>query len=280
MNYTRKNFIKVAGLSLATGILSSPAASLQAAVVQAKDLPLPLGLASYTLHKFTLDDTIQMTQRMGLTHLALKDVHLPLDSSPDQINAAVAKVKAAGLTLYGAGVIYMKSEAEVKRAFDYARTAGMETIIGVPNYELLPLADKLVKEYNITLAIHNHGPGDKVYPSPDTVYERIKGFDKRIGLCIDIGHTQRIGQDPSAMAAKYADRLYDVHLKDVTGSTDKDKALEIGRGVIDIPKFLKTLVKIKYRGVVALEYEKDNTDPLPGASESIGYTRGIMRMMV
>jgi inosose dehydratase len=281
MALTRKKFMKAAGLGLAVGMLPGSTSTLlaQTSPTKSQSASFPLGLASYTLHKFSLDDTLKICKRLGLTHIALKDFHLPLTSTPEQIQEAVAKVKAAGLTLYGAGVIYMKSEEEVKRAFNYAKQAGIKTIIGVPNHELLPLVDKLVKEHNIKLAIHNHGPGDKIYPSPDTVYERIKNFDKRIGLCIDIGHTQRIGQDPSKMALKYADRLYDIHMKDVTGNTEKDTPLEIGRGVIDIPQFLKTLTKIKYQGVLAMEYEKDMTDPVPGLAESIGYTRGVLRMI-
>lgn len=279
MSLSRKDFMKVAGLGLAAGLLPATTAHSFAQSTPAKNLPIPLGLASYTMHKFSLDDTLKYSKRIGLTHIALKDVHLPLTSTPEQISEAVAKVKAAGLTLYGVGVIYMKSEEEVKRAFNYAKQMGISTIIGVPNHELLPLVDKLVKEHNIKLAIHNHGPGDKIYPSPDTVYERIKNFDNRIGLCIDIGHTVRIGQDPAKMAEKYAARLYDVHIKDVTGTTGKDTPLEIGRGVIDIPQFLRTLVKIKYKGVLAMEYEKDANDPVPGLAESVGYTRGVFRML-
>lgn len=279
MFLSRKDFMKMAGVGLAAGLMPGSAYHALAQSTPVKNLPIPLGLASYTLHKFSLDEAIKITKRIGLTHLALKEMHLPLTSTPEQISAAVTKVKEAGLTLYGAGVIYMKSEEEVKRAFNYAKLMGIQTIIGVPNYELLPLVDKLVKEHNIKLAIHNHGPGDKVYPSPETVYERIKNYDKRIGLCIDIGHTQRIGQDPSKMAQKYADRLYDVHIKDVTGNTAKDTPLEIGRGVIDIPQFLRTLVKIKYQGVLALEYEKDANDPVPGLAESVGYIKGIFRML-
>jgi sugar phosphate isomerase/epimerase len=81
------------------------------------------------------------------------------------------------------------------------------------------------------------------------------------------------------MASKYASRLYDIHIKDVTGSTGKDTPLEIGRGVIDIPGFLKTLVKTKYKHVVSLEYEKDGDDPVPGAAESVGYIRGILKVI-
>jgi sugar phosphate isomerase/epimerase len=199
-----------------------------------------------------------------------------MDSSPEQIREAAAKVKDAGLTLYGCGVVYMRNETQVHQAFDYARTAGMETIIGVPSYDLLPLVNQKVKEYDIKVAIHNHGPGDKVYPLPSTAYERIKNLDKRIGLCNDIGHTMRSGVDPSESARKYADRLLDVHIKDVTAAEARGSTCEIGRGVIDIPKFIRTLVEINYAGIVSFEYEKDADDPMPGLAESVGYVRGVM----
>jgi len=240
---------------------------------------LTLGLASYTLRSFSLEEVIEMTKRVGLKHVAFKSMHMPLDSSESTIKSIVAKVRDAGLDLYGAGVIYMKSEAEVNNAFAYAKVAGLKVIIGVPNHDLLPLVERRVKETNIKLAIHNHGPGDKVYPSPDSVIEKVKGLDTRIGLCMDIGHTVRIGQDPAQKAKQYADRLYDVHIKDVNKATKEGTPLEIGRGLIDIPKFLKTLEKIKYSGIVGFEYEKDGKDPLAGLAESVGYVKGVIRGM-
>jgi sugar phosphate isomerase/epimerase len=134
----------------------------------------------------------------------------------------------------------------------------------------------MVKQYDINVAIHNHGPGDKVYPTPASAYEKIKDLDGRIGLCNDIGHTCRSGVDPAASAEKYADRLLDVHIKDVSAGVPQGSTVEVGRGVIDIPKFLRTLVKIDYAGIVSFEYEKDENDPLPGLSESVGYVRGAM----
>lgn len=273
MKYSRKSFLKLAGAgALALGVQTKVAANPPIK----KTHELTLGLASYTLRSFSLEETIKMTQRLGLKHIALKSMHLPLDSSESQIKSAAAKVREAGLDLYGAGVIYMKSEAEVNNAFAYAKAAGMKVIIGVPNPELLSLVEKKVKETNIKVAIHNHGPGDKVYPSPDTIMDKIKNLDARIGLCIDIGHTFRIGQDPAQKAKQYADRLYDVHLKDVNLANEKGGPLEIGRGIMDIPAFLKTVQKIKYTGVVAIEYEKDGKDPMPGLAESTGYIRGAL----
>jgi inosose dehydratase len=235
-----------------------------------------LGVASYTFRKFKLDETLAMTKRVGLKYVCFKSFHLALDSTPAQIKAVVAKVKEAGLELYGGGVIYMNSEAEVNRAFDYAKAAGMKVIVGVPKPELLKLVNRKVQEYDIKVAIHNHGPGDKTYPTPASAYEKIKNLDKRIGLCNDIGHTQRAGADPSVSAEKYADRLLDVHLKDVSEADAEGREVEVGRGVIDIPKFLRTLLKINYSGIVAFEYEKDPENLLPGLAESVGYVRGVL----
>lgn len=235
-----------------------------------------LGLASYTLREFKLDDALAMTKRVGLKYICLKDFHLAMDSTPEQIQAAVQKVKDAGLVLYGGGVIYMSSEKQVNVAFDYAKAAGMKVIVGVPQPELLPLVNEKVRQYDIKVAVHNHGPTDKVYPTPASAYEKIQDLDKRIGLCNDIGHTMRVGIDPAESAEKYPDRLLDVHIKDVSSANEDGHAVEVGRGVIDIPRFLKTLIKIGYDGIVAFEYEKDAKDPMAGLAESVGYVKGVL----
>ena len=279
---SRREFLTVAAAGTAAVFATTNASSYRQAALAAATPAGPkfeLGLASYTLRKFNLDQTLQMTKRVGLKHISLKDVHLAMDSTPEQIREAAAKVQAAGIDLYSGGVIYMRNEQQVNQAFDYAKTAGMRLIVGVPNPELLPLVDKKVKEYDITVAIHNHGPGDKMYPTPESVYEKIKDLDKRIGLCNDIGHTIRVGVDPAASIVKYADRLYDVHFKDVTAATAKGGAVEVGRGVIDIPQVVQTLIEINYTGIASFEYEKDENDPLPGLAESVGYTRGVMKVL-
>jgi sugar phosphate isomerase/epimerase len=233
-------------------------------------------LASYTTRKFDLETTVAMTRRVGLTAICLKSFHLALDATPEAISAAVEKVTAAGLDLYAGGVITMKDEAQAKQAFAYAKAAGMRTIVGAPVPEVLPLVNELVQQSGIAVAIHNHGPGDKIYPTPESIYEKVQGLDPRIGICMDIGHTARIGADPVADAQRFADRLLDVHLKDVSAAAPAGQTVEIGRGVIDIPGFLKTLLKIKFAQVASFEYEKDDSDPLPGLAESVGYVRGVL----
>jgi sugar phosphate isomerase/epimerase len=272
----RKEFLRTLGCSAAVTVVGSmwPA--------DAKPVPkasLTLGLASYTFRKFSLDETIKFAQRVGLKRIALKSMHLPLEASPGEIKDAVSRIKAAGLELYGAGVIYMKTKEEVDQAFGYAKHAGLQVIIGVPDHELLPYTEQKVKEHNIRVAIHNHGPGDELYSSVNDIHDKIKNLDTRIGICMDIGHVVRIKEDPAALALKYKDRIYDCHLKDEDKREADGKPVEAGRGVIDLPAFLKAMQKINYTGTLAFEYEKDAEDPLPGLAESVGYVRGLMRMM-
>jgi inosose dehydratase len=238
-----------------------------------------LGLASYTCREFDLETAIATAKRVGLGRICLKDMHLPLTSSKEDIEAVIRIVRGSGLVPYGCGVVYMKSPEEVERAFACAEAAGMELIVGVPEHALLPLAERKVRETGIKLAIHNHGPGDRVYPTPQSAHDLIEGMDPGVGLCLDVGHAMRSGIDPSAAALECADRLHDVHLKDVSAATREGSTVEVGRGVIDIPKFLRTLVEIGYEGTAAFEHEKDGKDPLPGLAESVGYTRGVLRTL-
>lgn len=279
MQYTRKNFLKLLGVgTLAATSVTCKAAS-STGKIAGSGQRLKLGVASYSLRKLSLDESLAVCNRLGIGAISLKSMHLPLDSSVSTIKKTAEKVRDAGVDFYGAGVIYMKSEAEVNNAFAYAQAAGIGVIIGVPNHELLPLVERKVKETNIKLAIHNHGPGDEVYPSPESVYEKIKDLDQRIGLCIDIGHTFRIGLDPVEETRKYKARLYDVHLKDVDQRGAKGSSQELGRGIMDIPAFIKVLQEINYTGIVGLEYEKDGDDPVPGLAESVGYTNAVMDML-
>lgn len=282
---TRRDFMKWAGFGTAAFPISSLLRKSGRAAENAKSDPrkireekrqLNLGMASYTFREFNLEDTLTMTKRLGLERIALKSFHLPLEATDEEIKAVARKVRKAGLDLYGCGVVYMQNEEEVSRAFHYADTAGMKVIIGAPNPNLLKMVNKLVSIFDIKLAIHNHGPDDELYPTPESAYNKIKDFDPRMGLCIDIGHTQRGGVDPSESAKKFSDRLLDVHIKDVTAATKEGQTIEIGHGVIDIPKFLKTLLELNYKGSVSFEFEKDPGDPLPGVSESVGYVRGVL----
>ncbi len=272
----RRNFIKktVAG---AVGI----AATTIPGVANASNLmtdsrtkaDIKLGIASYTLREFSMEAALDMTLRIGLDRITFKSMHLPLDSDQETIKNALALCKEKGIVLYGAGVIYMKNKEEVDQAFNYAKMAELKMIIGVPNHELLEYVEEKVKQYDIKLAIHNHGPGDKLYPSAESAYNKIINMDKRMGLCIDIGHTKRINRAPEQDLTDYFDRVFDMHIKDVTADGN---TCVIGRGVIDFPVFLNVVKNLGYKGTLALEYEADGNDPLPGIAESIGYVNGVL----
>ena len=277
MKQSRKTFLKVLGVGSLTAAINPIKASAGYLDQPQAENELILGLASYTLRKFDLEETLEMVARLNLEYIAFKSMHMPMDSTDEEIKAIVEKVKASGRKLYGAGVIYMKSEDEVDNAFRYAKAAGLKVIIGVPNPDLLGRVEKRVKETDIRLAIHNHGPEDDTYPSPKSAFDKIANMDPRMGLCIDIGHTLRSGYDPAKVIKQYKDRVYDVHLKDINSSEPDGKTLEMGRGVMDIPSVIKALRSINYKGVMAVEYEKDGDDPMPGLAESVGFARGVMK---
>lgn len=274
-NYSRRDALKLAGLSAAVPLNELLGRAGRSAPGPAR-VRFSLGIASYTFRAFSLEQVIEMTKRLGIGNLTLKEMHLPLTSSDADIDSAAGRLKAAGIEYSGCGVIYMKSEAEVGRAFAYAKRGGTRMIIGVPDPPLLDVAERKVKETGISLAIHNHGPTDQRYPTPDSAYRAVRGRDSRMGLCIDVGHTQRSGLDPSVEIEKYYDRLLDVHCKDVSAPNEKGTTVEIGRGVIDIPRLLGTLARLDYGGILHCEHEKDEKDPLAGLAESIGYLRGVL----
>jgi len=235
-----------------------------------------VGMAGYTFVKFDLDKTLETLKKADVHYLCIKDFHLPLKSTDEEIAAFHAKLKASDVTGYAVGPIYMKTTEDIDRAFDYAKRVGVKLIVGVPNYELLPYVDKKVKEYDFKYAIHLHGPDMPLYPDAEDVWNNVKNLDPRIGMCLDIGHDTRNGKDPVADLKKYHTRVFDIHIKDVTGPTKLGYSLEIGRGVIDFPAFVKMLRKVGYTGVCSLEHEKDMTDPFMGIAESIGYFRGVI----
>ena len=272
---SRREFVKksVAGVMLSSTV-SLPQSFAAPARDKKEDL-FKLAMAGFSFVHFNLDQSLDMMRKTDVHYLCIKDFHLPYKSSAEEINAFHEKLKKSNVTGYAVGPIYAKSTTEIDNAFDYAKRVGVKLIVGIPNHEDLAYVDKKVKEYDIRYAIHIHGPGDKLYPNAVTVYNLVKDLDPRIGICFDMGHDARYGNDPIADMEKYQKRIFDIHLKNVTSATKEGTTCELGRGVIDVPLFIKTLRKIKYSGMCSLEYEKDMKDPLAGIAESVGYYKGV-----
>lgn len=241
---------------------------------------LRLGIASYSVRTMTLDEAIATVKSLRVSNIALFKNHCNWEGATvDECRAVGDKLKAAGLKLTGSGVVNLPNdEAKCRKAFENCRAAGMATMVCKPDVAALPLVAKLAKEFDQKLAIHNHGPEDKVYPTPAVAWDAIKSLDSRIGLCIDVGHTARGGEDAIAAMKKYAARLYDVHLKDSVAvpGAQKDIPIEVGAGRLDIRGVLRALLEIKYNGVVSFEYEKVFGNPVVGLAESVGYVRGVL----
>jgi sugar phosphate isomerase/epimerase len=242
-----------------------------------KNAPLKLGLASYSMREFTLDQALDMAKQMGVKYMTFKDVHVPRTDPPEKTRVLRAKIEAAGITIMGGGTITIPNDpAQIKKEFEYAKNAGFPLIYTDPEPAALDTIEKMVKEYDIRCVIHNHGPEDKRWPRPQDAYAAIKSRDKRLGLCIDVGHTTRTGTDPVRACRECRDRLYDMHVKDLLAATDKESQTEVGRGVLDFPGLFKTLIEIGYQGQVGLEYEINAKNPLPGMIESMAYMRGVL----
>jgi inosose dehydratase len=279
---SRRNFLKTSAITwTVSGFLpvfnqKSPLAARSARTLSEG---LHLGMAGYTFHGMSIDQTIEIMQRVAVYSLSIKDFHLPLDSTTDKINEIVGKFKSAGITIYAAGVIYIKTPAEVDGAFQYAKSIGVDLIIISPEYALLPYVEQKAKTSGIRVAIHNHGPEDKWYPTPKDIYERIKNMDSSMGICLDMGHAVRAGADPAKAVMDFSTRIFDLHVKDVSSATADGKAVEIGRGVINFPEFVAALLKIKYTGKCSIEFEQEVKDPLPGIAESEGFFRGVVKAL-
>lgn len=236
-----------------------------------------VGIASYTFRKLSVDDTIAAMQKLGLKYISIKDFHLSLKSTAEERKAVIEKFKAGGITPLSCGNITMENdETNVRNAFQYAKDCGLSTIVCSPHPDSMPILDKMVKEFDIKLAIHNHGPEDKRFPSPYDVQKAIANYDKRIGLCIDVGHTARAKVDPADAIVKLKDRLYDLHFKDIDSTAPNGGTIQAGRGVLNLPSIMKAIQKIKYPHLISIEYERSPDNVFPEVVETVGYAKGLI----
>ena len=244
--------------------------------------PIRLGLASYTFRNFNRAQMIGFMKQLNVLALNAKDVkdHLPM--APQEEATALADYAAAGIKLHAAGAIYFAKDedADIRSKFEYCKRAGIGVIVaGDPAPETLPRIEKFVNQYDIRIAIHNHGPEDKLWHSPLDILKAVKGMDPRIGCCIDVGHTVRAGTDVVQAIREAGPRLFNVHMKDLTNSQSKESQVAMGDGIVTVRKMFEALIATKYQGFVDLEYEIHPDDPMPGVVASFAYMRGVLAGM-
>ena len=262
-------------------------------------MPFKLGLAGYTMHKKGLDETLEIMRALDLHYLCVKDFHLKYTASDAEIAAFKAKCAKYGVTGYGLGPLYTKSNDEVRKYFEFAKRFGAKTIVGVPydptdekdtwgkrkgSRKQLEYIDRLVKEFDIKYAIHNHGPNaPEMFPDVAYGWNLVKDLDKRIGFCLDVGWEFGCDRDPAETIRAHGDRIFDIHLKNfalnLKGAQKIGKnsftTVPMPRGAMDYGPIFKALAEVGYAGVCSFEYERDFENNFGGLAESVGYARGV-----
>jgi hypothetical protein len=282
--FSRRGLLKTSALAAAASILHSLELHAEAPLKPPSPdtaLPIRLGIASYTFRKFPdPDKLIGFLHQLKTPLVNLKDMHLPM-TPLDQVATEASKYRAAGLTLTAAGTITFNKDddADMRPKFEYLKAAGIPIAVCAPNHEVLPRLEKFAKEYNVKMAIHNHGPEDKNFPSPYDVLKAVKNMDQRMGLCMDIGHATRAGADIVAAAHDAGPRLFDIHAKDLAKRDAKESQVAVGEGILPIRELFQALIATGYKGNVDLEYEINESDPMPGVVESFAYMRGVLAGM-
>ena len=282
----------VAVSGCATTSTAAPACAPKCARGEKKPIKFKFGLAGYTMHKKTLDETLAVLRKTDIHYLCVKDFHLPLKATDAEMAAFKEKCAKAGVNPYAAGPLYTKTNEDVRRFFEYAKRFGFKTVVGVPydpadakdswnkrvgSRKQLEYIDKLVKEFGIRYAIHNHGPASpNMYPDVAYGWNLVKDLDPRIGFCMDVGWEYGCGKDPAETIRQYGSRIYDLHFKNFEKNKPNGASTPLPRGKINFVKVLKALRDIGYAGVCALEYERDFQDNIVPIAECVGYYRGLV----
>jgi inosose dehydratase len=238
-----------------------------------------LGIQSYSLRSFPVDKALADIHELGLHAVEFTGGHFPLDSDQkqiDQMNAALAKweIKAMAHGVNGFG----KDHEANRRIFDFAKQAGIRNISADPTPEAFDSLDKLVEEYDIRIAIHNHGPGAR-YDKVDDVLKAIQGRHKLIGACADLGHYIRSAEDPVEVIRRLQGRLYGIHLKDFDEPKGNAKGVILGKGQLDVVDVFKALKKVEFPadGALSIEYEEHADNPMPDLRECVAVARDAER---
>ena len=280
-------------ISLLSAVLAGSVSFAAAPLTSFREpkVPFKLGIAGFTYHKQTLDVTLAAMNRMGVRYLCVKDFHLSYSATDEQIAAFKEKCASYGVIPYALGPLYTGDAARLRPYFEFAKRMGVKTVVGVP-YEptdekdtwskrkgsrrLLEEIDRLVKEYDIRYAIHNHGPASpQLYPDVEYGWNLVKDLDKRIGFCLDVGWEYGCGKDPAETIRKYADRIFDVHIKNFDVHKPNGASVPLPRGKIDYVSVFRAFDEVGYSGVCSIEYETDFTDNLAPISECVGYFWGV-----
>ncbi len=264
---SRRHFLAATSAALAsTSFLTSAARGV---TVQAPKRRINLGIQLYSLREFSVEDALQQAKDIGFTHVEFYGNMLPLNSTPEKIAAVKKQVADLGLTISAHGVNPFSKDAGANRKwFEFAKAVGIPCISADPDPDSFASLNELVKEFDIRVAIHNHGPTHRYNKAID-VLRAIEKHDPRIGACADLGHYIRSGEKPTEVIRLLKGRLYGIHLKDFAEMQDKTKGVILGKGHLDCNAVVDALLAVDFpaNGAFSLEYEENPKDPIADIKE-------------
>jgi sugar phosphate isomerase/epimerase len=274
LELNRRGFLAAAGLA---GLGGAPARG----TAEESSSGIKLGVASYSLREYSRALAIRCIKELRTPYVSVKEFHLPYRSSPEELESGRKEFDRAGLTIVSGGNITLAKDDpdDIRRYFEYAKLCGMPMMVCAPTHSNMGTIEKFVKEYNIRIAIHTHGPEDKQYPTPQSVLEVVRNMDPRCGLCMDVGHSSRAGANVVESITEAGSRLFDMHMKDLRTFEPHATQCDVGEGIMPVVAIFKQLQKIGYQGCVNLEYEINGDNPLPGMKNSFSYMRGVLAGM-
>jgi inosose dehydratase len=262
--WSRRSFLAAAGAAGGMAVLGSPPRAAAAAAN-----PLNLGIQMYSLRGYPVDEALRHARDLGFRFVEFYGGMFPIGSDAAAIAAMKREVADLGLTITAHGVNdFTKDAAANRRIFEFARAAGIPTITADPHPDSFASLEELVREFDIRVAIHNHGPTSR-YDKVVDVLRAVENRDRRIGACADLGHYLRSGERPTEVIRLLKGRLYGVHLKDFAEMQDKTRGVILGRGHIDVPAVFAALVQAGFPadGAVSVEYEENPMNPLDDLRE-------------
>ncbi len=275
---SRRRFLKTTVAALAGGALLDPLSGVLPAAEKDPYGGFRMGIQSYSLRGFDVKKALKTTKMLGLHYWEAYPKHIPISTVPKDVAKYKQMLDQSDVKLIAFGVLnFDGNETKAREYFDFAKAVGIETLSANPdkNDATFDLLDKLVEEYKINIAIHNHGPGQK-YDKIDDVVKMVDGRHKRVGACVDTGHYLRSKEDPVEAIERLEGRLYGIHLKDVKNA--KIMCI-LGEGDLDVVGCLKLLKKQKYGHSLALEYEENKDNPVSDIEVCLSTVRKAVKQL-
>jgi sugar phosphate isomerase/epimerase len=250
---------------------------------------LAVGTQAYSFHRFTLFEAIEMTDLAGGRVIELypgqrlspeqPEVRFSHNSPDDVVEMVQEKLKRHNILAVNYGVVGLpNNEEESRKVFEFARKMGLRAVTSEASAEAMNLIEKLVKEFDIMMGIHNHPirPNDPGYRhwDPEYILSLVEGRDKRLGACVDTGHYARSGIKPVEVVRLFEGRVISLHLKDIEPFDRSGVDVPFGTGQSDIPAILDELKRQNFQGNISIEYENNLNHNVPDVAQCVGFIRG------